>query len=226
MLSVNSDNVNILVTCQNVRKMSRGRGYLNFRDKGEIMASDIREKIIDASWELFHEKGFGETTINDIINKADISKGTFYYYFRSKDNLLDTLSEILDREYERLRNEEPEGMSAFDKLMWVNYEVHEFIQRNIDYRLFSYLYSAQIIKETGSSLLDRNRYYFSYIEKIMEEGRKTGELTDDMSVNEMVKFFTMGERALITEWCMNNGSFDLGTYSRVLFPLMMKGIKR
>ena len=190
------------------------------------MASDIREKIIDASWELFHEKGFGETTINDIINKADISKGTFYYYFRSKDNLLDTLSEILDREYERLRNEEPEGMSAFDKLMWVNYEVHGFIQRNIDYRLFSYLYSAQIIKDTGSSLLDRNRYYFSYIEKIMEEGRKTGELTDDMSVNEMVKFFTMGERALITEWCMNNGSFDLGTYSRVLFPLMMKGIKR
>ena len=82
------------------------------------MASDIREKIIDASWELFHEKGFGETTINDIINKADISKGTFYYYFRSKDNLLDTLSEILDREYERLRKEEPEGMSSFDKLMW------------------------------------------------------------------------------------------------------------
>ena len=41
------------------------------------MASDIREKIIDASWEMFREKGFGETTINDIINKADISKGTF-----------------------------------------------------------------------------------------------------------------------------------------------------
>ena len=201
-------------------------GILNFRDKGEIMASDIREKIIDASWELFHEKGFGETTINDIINKADISKGTFYYYFRSKDNLLDTLSEILDREYERLRKEEPEGMSSFDKLMWVNYEVHEFIQRNIDYRLFSYLYSAQIIKETGSSLLDRNRYYFSYIEKIMEEGRKSGEFTDDMSLSEMVKFFSMGERALITEWCMNNGNFDLGIYSRKLFPLMMKGLKK
>ena len=42
------------------------------------MASDIRERIIDASWELFHEKGFGETTINDIINKSETSKGTFY----------------------------------------------------------------------------------------------------------------------------------------------------
>ena len=190
------------------------------------MASDIREKIIDASWALFNEKGFGETTINDIINKADISKGTFYYYFRSKDNLLDTLSEILDREYGRLGNEEPEGMGAFDKLMWVNYEVHGFIQRNIDYRLFADLYSAQIIKETGSSLLDRNRYYFRYIEKIMEEGRRSGELTEEMSVSEMVKFFSMGERALITEWCMNNGGFDLGAYSRDLFPVMMKGLKK
>ena len=105
------------------------------------MAGEIREKIIDTSWELFRRKGFGETTINDIIREAGISKGTFYYYFRSKDNLLDTLSEILDREYERLAAGEPEGMGAFDKLMWINYEVHAFIQKNIDYRMLAFLYS-------------------------------------------------------------------------------------
>ena len=190
------------------------------------MASDIREKIISASWELFSEKGFGETTLNDIIRKADISKGTFYYYFRSKDNLLDTLSEILDREYERLEKEEPEDMGAFDKLMWINYEVHGFIQKNIDYRLFAYLYSAQIVKETGSSLLDRNRYYFRYLERIIEEGQRSGELTEEMTASEMVKYFSMGERALVTEWCMNNGDFDLGEYSRKMFPVMMKGLKK
>ena len=76
------------------------------------------------------------------------------------------------------------------------------------------------------SLLDRNRYYFNYIERIMEEGRRSGEFTDIMSLREMVKFFSMGERALITEWCMNNGNFDLGEYSRKLFPVMMKGLKR
>lgn len=190
------------------------------------MASNIREKIIDSSWKLFREKGFGETTINDIINKADISKGTFYYYFRSKDNLLDTLSEILDREYERLAKEEPEGMSSFDRLMWIDYEVHAFIQKNIDYGLFAYLYSSQIVKETGSSLLDLNRFYFRYIERLMEEGRRSGELTEEMPVSKMVKFFTMGERALITEWCMNNGGFDLGEYSKEMFPVMMRGLKR
>ena len=87
------------------------------------MAKGTREKIINTAWKLFYEKGFGETTINDILREADISKGTFYYYFRSKDDLLGTLSEILDREYERLEGEEPEGLSCFDKLIWLNYEV-------------------------------------------------------------------------------------------------------
>ena len=190
------------------------------------MAKGTREKIINTAWKLFYEEGFGETTINDILREADISKGTFYYYFRSKDDLLGTLSEILDREYERLEGEEPEGLSCFDKLIWLNYEVHSFMEKTMDYRLLAYLYSAQIVKETGSSLLDRNRYYFRYLERIIEEGQRSGELTEEMTASEMVKYFSMGERALVTEWCMNNGDFDLGEYSRKMFPVMMKGMKK
>lgn len=190
------------------------------------MASKKREQIIDAAWKLFREEGFAETTINDIIREAGISKGTFYYYFRSKDDLLDTLSEILDREYERLDHEEPEGLSCFEKLMWLNYEVHSYMEKNMDYRLLSYLYSAQIIKEDFSSLLNRNRYYYKYIERIMYEGQKSGELTDQMSVSEMITFFSMGERALVTEWCMNNGRFSFGEYSKKMFPIMMQGLKK
>ena len=190
------------------------------------MAKSIRERIIDASWELFREKGFGATTINDIIEKADISKGSFYYYFRSKDDLLGTLSEILDGEYRRLEKEEPEGMSCFDKLLWLNYEVHSFMEEHFDYSMLAYLYSAQIIKEDFSSLLDRNRFYYRYIERLMDEGRRSGELNERMPVSEMVRFFSMQERALVTEWCMNNGSFSLGEYSRELFPVMLQGLKK
>lgn len=190
------------------------------------MASKKREKIIAAAWKLFNEEGFSETTINDIIREADISKGTFYYYFRSKDDLLGTLSEVLDQQYKTLEEKEPEDMSCFDKLMWLNYEVHAYMEKNLDHRLLAYLYSAQIIKESFSSLLDRNRYYYRYIEKLMYEGQKNGELTDKMSVGEMVSFFSMGERALVTEWCMNNGSFSLGERSRDLFPVMMQGLKK
>ena len=190
------------------------------------MAKGTREKIINTAWKLFYEEGFGETTINDIIREADISKGTFYYYFRSKDDLLSTLSEILDREYQRLEGEEPEGMSCFDRLIWLNYEVHSFMERTMDYRLLSYLYSAQIVKESFSALLNRNRYYDRYVERLMEEGRNNGELTDRMAVSDMVRYFSMCERALVTEWCMNNGAFSLGEFSKQCFPVMMQGLKK
>ena len=190
------------------------------------MAKDTREKIVRTAWKLFYEKGFGETTINDIIREADISKGTLYYYFRSKDDLLSTLSELLDHEYERLEGEEPEGLSCFEKLIWLNYEVHSFMEKTMAYRLLAYLYSAQIIKESFSALLNRNRYYYRYIERIMEEGRRNGELTDSMPVSDMVSYFSMCERALVTDWCMNNGSFSLAEFSRKVFPVMLEGLKK
>lgn len=190
------------------------------------MASGIREKIIETAWRLFHEKGFSETTINDIISEAEISKGTFYYYFRSKDNMLDTLSVVLDEEYERLAAEIPEDMPSYDKLVKINYDVHTFINENIDYRLLAYLYSTQITKDKSSSLLDRNRFYFRYLEDIMEEGRRRGELTDELSVPEMVKFYSLEERALVTDWCMNNGNYHLGEYSRRMFPMMIAGLRK
>ena len=190
------------------------------------MASDIRDRIIEAAWKLFREKGFSDTTINDIIHEAGISKGTFYYYFRSKDNMLDTLADVFDAEYERLDAELTEDMNSFDKLVRINYDVHTFINDNIDYRLLAYLYSTQITREQSSSLLDRNRYYFRLIEKIVEDGRRKGELTEELSVSETVKFYSLEERALVTDWCMNNGSYHLGEYSRKMFPMMIEGLRR
>lgn len=52
-----------------------------------------RIDIIEASQELFNSKGFQETSINDIMGRVGAAKGVFYYYFETKDQVLDTLIE-------------------------------------------------------------------------------------------------------------------------------------
>ena len=50
-----------------------------------------KNKILDAAQELFIRDGYQSTPVNAVIERVGISKGTFYHYFNSKDELLDTM---------------------------------------------------------------------------------------------------------------------------------------
>lgn len=186
--------------------------------------NSMRQRIIDSAWELFYEKGYDETTIMDIVQKSGVAKGSFYYHFKGKDTLLNTLASLLDRYYEELSEELPEDMNSFDKLMYLNYRVHSYMER-IDYKLLANQYATQLTKSEGSNLLDQNRFYFRLIYEIVEEGQKKGELRTDKSVQEIVRFYSMCERALVTDWCMNNGEYSLGEFSREYMPIMFGAIR-
>jgi len=54
-----------------------------------------KTEFLDTAQELFFTKGYEQTAVETIINKMGLSKGTFYYYFKSKEDLLDVLVERL-----------------------------------------------------------------------------------------------------------------------------------
>jgi AcrR family transcriptional regulator len=56
-----------------------------------------KEKIIEVSMKLFAEKGFHATSISEIARTANVSKGAFYLYFESKDDLLISIFEFYTR---------------------------------------------------------------------------------------------------------------------------------
>ena len=56
-----------------------------------------RTEILDAAEELFGTNGYEQTTTNDIMHKAGIAKGTLYYHFTSKEEILDALLERMGR---------------------------------------------------------------------------------------------------------------------------------
>ncbi|MEG2258796.1 MAG: TetR/AcrR family transcriptional regulator [Oscillospiraceae bacterium] len=55
---------------------------------------NIREKILNASAELLFEKAFSDISLSDIAKKSCISKGTLYYYYNSKDDILFDVANI------------------------------------------------------------------------------------------------------------------------------------
>lgn len=57
---------------------------------------DVRKaEIVQAASKLFKKKGYSNTPIEAIIKEAGIAKGTFYYYFKSKNHILHTIINII-----------------------------------------------------------------------------------------------------------------------------------
>ncbi|MBU3877115.1 TetR/AcrR family transcriptional regulator [Faecalicatena sp. AGMB00832] len=185
----------------------------------------VKARIVSAAWQLFHDKGYDHTTVDDIIELSGTSKGSFYYYFNTKDELLSTLSTVLDDYYEELYAGMDQEMDNFEKLLYLNYKVHSMIEEKISIDLLASLYSTQLTARGQRHLLDQNRVYYRLISRVIEDGQKKGQIRQDKSISEITKYYSLCERALISDWCLSKGDYSLGEYSREYMPVMMEHFK-
>src|SRR6516165_7199650 len=68
--------------------------YPSPSSRRERRSLELRERLFRSALDLFAQKGFAETTVEDITNAADVGKGTFFNYFPSKDHILLAFGEL------------------------------------------------------------------------------------------------------------------------------------
>ncbi len=177
-----------------------------------------KQRIVKAAWNLFYKKGYDGTTVEDIIAQSKTSKGTFYHYFKGKEALLNSLSDLFDEKYEELTADMSQEMSAYDKLLYLNHELFYMIETSVDINLLASLYSAQLITKDHKSLSDSGRFYFQLLNEIISEGLASGEFKNTSTAMELMKIYAMYERAMLYDWALLEGSYSLTNYSDRLLP--------
>lgn len=55
------------------------------------MSNNRKDELLDIAYKMFIAKGYDNTSVDEIIKEAGIAKGTFYYYFTTKEEMLDLL---------------------------------------------------------------------------------------------------------------------------------------
>jgi AcrR family transcriptional regulator len=63
--------------------------------RAEARRTERHQSLVDAAIAVFVEKGVEATTVDDIVRRAGAAKGTFYLYFRTKDDVINAVSESL-----------------------------------------------------------------------------------------------------------------------------------
>ena len=183
---------------------------------------NTKGRIISSAWKLFYEQGYDDTTVDEIVEEACASKGSFYHYFSGKDALLSSLSFIFDEKYEELQDTLDPDAGAIDTRVYLNQELFLMIENSISVDLLARLFSSQLITRGDRHLLDQDRTYYKLLRKILREGQQKGDIKKDCSINEIIKTYALMERGFMYDWCLCNGDYSLAQFSARLLPEMLK----
>ncbi|MDQ0217309.1 TetR/AcrR family transcriptional regulator [Peribacillus cavernae] len=187
----------------------------------------MKAKITEHSVRLFEKKGFSETSIQDIVDSIGVTKGTFYYYFSSKEELLMDIhfryiDELLKHQEKIFRDE---TKSYKQKL----YDIILMLLSNIKSQGASakvFFREMQNLSEERLSQIIPKRDQFRFnIQAILEEGIKKGEFRQDLNA-EIVTFGILGIANWSYEWFNPEGSMSEKEVTDIFVEMFLKGIER
>lgn len=194
--------------------------------KRKLQAIASRKHILATAMELAVEKGFSQVSIQDICQKAGVSTGAFYHYFKSKEEVVLSLYERVDDHYRDHVIPEltaQQDKTAEEKIIIYLYEMASFAE-NIGVANIIMLYRAQLgVDNTG--FIYGNRALPEGLLDLIAEGQEKGEFCRDMEAPRIKEQLLIIMRGNILHWCQCRGEYALSERAPEMVKSYLSSIK-
>nr|WP_174495156.1 TetR/AcrR family transcriptional regulator [Salirhabdus euzebyi] len=185
----------------------------------------MKEKMRAASIYLFDEKGYSETSIQEIVDEIGVTKGTFYYYFNSKQELLKDINLtyiqfLLGKQEEILK----ENINYTEKLYRLIYMVISTIKtQRQSARVF--FREMRHLSDEHLNIIKRKRNEFrSHFQKMLEEGIEAGEFNSNLRPD-ILTFGILGMTNWSYYWFNHEGEISEEELAKFYTDMLVNGIK-
>ncbi len=195
-------------------------------NKRQTSAQKTKRKLITAGLELIKEKGFDAINVEDITKKAGVAKGTFYIYFKRKEDIVLDISRVPFGEIaEELKK--MEGLSITEKLQHYFHRFMECVESC----------GIHVCRQWTRDVLDPNNvpdtkdgqkwnYDFEMLNNILRDAVLSGELKKDTPVELLTHIIISELYGMMTCWCMSDGKFEplewTGQFCRIQIDAIFK----
>ena len=171
-------------------------------------ALKTRQKLLDVTNELIKEKGFYNLSISDITQRAEVATGTFYTYFKHKEEIVLEICKNLFKETQ-LKLEQNKNLDITERLC-LYFDC--FIKEVQSYKL-------HIVREWIKGLVEKHsegesmgiikwQYDFEMLKNIISSAIKNKELNPNTPVDTLCEIILTQMYGMLTVWCMSDGSFN------------------
>ncbi len=193
--------------------------------KGETKGQRTKQQLYHCAMELFREKGYDHVSVNEIVRKAGLAKGSFYNYFDTKADIITEMLRHYDDYYDTVSAQLDPSWSVEHRLRQMIQAACQFTQEVIGLDLIRALYTQEIAGN-GQRVDDLNekRTLFHILLQLLEEGQRTGECCSTMAAQELAILILRGIRSTFFEWCCKGGDIDLTEETMYFWDVFSKGI--
>jgi AcrR family transcriptional regulator len=187
----------------------------------------MKEKIVQASIELFEKQGFAETSVQDIVDSVGVTKGAFYYHFTSKEALLTGIHHrfIDSILYQQARIMEDERTSYSEKL----HQVVTMLLQNIEHngasaRVF-FRELQNLRKDNLPELLEKRDQFRQGIEDLIRNGIEKGEFREGLQPD-MVALGVLGMCNWSYMWFKPSGPINAEELAHIFIDMILNGVAK
>jgi len=174
---------------------------------------NVKEKIIEESIKAFLTRGFRGSTTKELTDAAGVAKGTLYWHFKSKEEILDGILEKFLREFIGGIQEAVAGCSgnflakfkAFFKFG------SEFSRDNRELMLVFQTLLGEIAgtnSKPAEKMKAIQNNYDHFVQMLLEEGKKEGVIGDDVDIYIQARIMTAALMGSYIQWYLNADNYD------------------
>jgi AcrR family transcriptional regulator len=171
-------------------------------DRRSRRSAELRERLFRSALNLFAQKGYAETTVEDITNAADVGKGTFFNYFPSKDHILIAFAEMQLAKLKTAAAEARHTQTPMpDFLRSLGVRMTEEPTKNPDIvraLLLAYL-SSTPVREV---MLDLQKRVLAVHTEMIAMGQERGEIRGDLPPLEIAQVFRQAIFGTLLIWSL------------------------
>ncbi len=152
--------------------------------------NERRNEILDEAKKLFWTKGYNKCTVKDILNAVGIAKGTFYYYFNSKEEVLDAIIERVTEVVVARAEEVASDPELSPVMKMINTILSMRVESEVDNDLIEELHKPKNALMHQKSLSLMVTRITPILVKVVDEGISKGIFKSDFPTQYMQIFLT------------------------------------
>lgn len=173
----------------------------------DLQAKLTKEKIYKNAIKLIRNKGFENISVSEICDKSDVSIGTFYYYFKTKQDILFEIYKKADNYFENTVYEKLKSDNYLEKVREYLFYYIKFVEDDgIDMIKHLYIPDNKLFVKKGRAMQ-------TILEEIIAGGQQKKQISNRLSPKEAVRFSFVVMRGVVFDWALNDGSYDIVEYA-------------